>query len=83
MCIRDSYLGLRPEHLSVSEKCEYKFNPKIDLIENLGNEKIAYIKIEEYEISAKIPSHHNIEDSIGFNLKDVFVFDENGMRIKS
>jgi len=79
----DYYLGLRPEHLSVSEKCEYKFNPKIDLIENLGNEKIAYIKIDQYEISAKIPSHHTVDNSIGFNSKDIFVFDTNGNRIKS
>ena len=69
--------------MSVSEKCEYKFNPKIDLIENLGNEKIAYIKIEQHEISAKIPSHHTIENTVGFNSKDIFVFDENGKRIKS
>ena len=64
---KDYYLGLRPEHLSVSENSEYKFNPKVDLIENLGNEKIAYIKMDQYEISAKIPSHHSIENSIGFN----------------
>ena len=80
---KDYYLGLRPEHLSVSENSEYKFNPKVDLIENLGNEKIAYIKMDQYEISAKIPSHHSIENSIGFNSKDIFVFDENGKRVKS
>ena len=80
---KDYYLGLRPEHLSVSENSEYKFNPKVDLIENLGNEKIAYIKMDQYEISAKIPSHHSIENSMGFNSKDIFVFDENGKRVKS
>ena len=80
---KDYYLGLRPEHLGVSENSEYKFNPKVDLIENLGNEKIAYIKMDQYEISAKIPSHHTIENSIGFNSKDIFVFDENGNRVKS
>ena len=80
---KNYYLGLRPEHLSVSENSEYKFNPKVDLIENLGNEKIAYIKMDQYEISAKIPSHHTIENSIGFNSKDIFVFDENGNRVKS
>jgi hypothetical protein len=36
-----------------------------------------------HEISAKIPSHHTIENSIGFNSKDIFVFDENGNRVKS
>jgi ABC-type sugar transport system ATPase subunit len=80
---KDYYLGLRPEHLSVSENSEYKFNPKVDLIENLGNEKIAYIKMDQYEISEKIPSHHTIKNSFGFNSKDIFVFDENQNRVKS
>jgi ABC-type sugar transport system ATPase subunit len=80
---KDYYLGIRPEHFNVSENNEYSFNPKVDLIENLGNEKIAYIKIDQYEISAKISSKHNIENTIGFNSKDIFVFDETGKRIKS
>ena len=80
---KDYYFGIRPEHFSVSENNEYKFNPKVDLIENLGNEKIAYIKIDKFEISVKIPSHQNIENFIGFNSKDIFVFDEKGKRIKS
>ena len=80
---KDYYLGIRPEHFNVSENNEYNFNPKVDLIENLGNEKIAYIKIDQYEISAKISSKHNIDNTIGFNSKDIFVFDETGKRIKS
>ncbi len=80
---KDYYLGIRPEHFNVSENNEYNFNPKVDLIENLGNEKIAYIKIDQYEISAKISSKYNIENTIGFNSKDIFVFDESGKRIKS
>ena len=39
--------------------------------------------MDQYEISAKIPSHHNIENTMGFNSKDIFVFDENGKRVKS
>ena len=80
---KDYYLGIRPEHFNVSENNEYSFNPKVDLIENLGNEKIAYIKIDQYEISAKISSKNNIDNTIGFNSKDIFVFDETGKRIKS
>ena len=58
---------IRPEHFNVSENNEYSFNPKVDLIDNLGNEKIAYVKIDQYEISAKISSKHNIDNTIGFN----------------
>jgi len=80
---KEYYLGIRPEHFSVSENNEYSFNPKVDLIENLGNEKIAYIKIDQHEISAKISSKNTIDNKIGFNSKDIFVFDENGKRLKS
>ncbi len=80
---KDYYLGIRPEHFNISENNEYSFNPKVDLIENLGNEKIAYIKIDQHEISAKISSKITIDNKIGFSSKDIFVFDESGKRIKS
>tara|TARA_Y200000002_G_scaffold342096_1_gene313757 strand:+ start:168 stop:1223 length:1056 start_codon:yes stop_codon:yes gene_type:complete len=80
---KDYYIGIRPEHFNISDDSEYKFKPKIELVENLGNEKIIYIKKDNYEISIKIPSKNNIQNTIGFNLKDIFVFDENGKRIKS
>jgi ABC-type sugar transport system ATPase subunit len=80
---KDYYFGIRPEHFTVSSDCEYKFKPKIDLTENLGNEKIAYIKIDGHDVSAKIPTQNNAIDQIGFSTKDIFVFDENGKRVRS
>ena len=80
---KDYYFGIRPEHFEVSDNSEYKFNPKIELIENLGNEKIAYIKIDNHDISAKIPSQNTIGNQIGFSSKNIFVFDENGTRLRS
>ena len=80
---KNYFIGIRPEHFSVSDDSEYKFEPKIDLIENLGNEKIAYIKMNNHEISAKISSQNKIENQMGFNSKDIFLFNENGERIKS
>ena len=77
---KDYYFGIRPEHFTVSSDCEYKFKPKIDLTENLGNEKIAYIKIDGHDVSAKIPTQNNAIDQIGFSTNDIFVFDENGTR---
>ena len=79
---KDYYFGIRPEHFEVSDNSEHKFNPKIDLIENLGNEKIAYIKIDNNDISAKIPSQNTIGNQIGFSSKNIFVFDENGTRLR-
>ena len=80
---KNYFIGIRPEHFSVSHDTEYKFEPKIDLVENLGNEKIVYIKMNNHEISAKISSQNKIENQMGFNSKDIFLFNENGERIKS
>ena len=80
---KNYYFGIRPEHFEVSDNSEYKFNPKIELIENLGNEKIAYIKIDNHDISAKIPSQNTIGNQLGFSSKNIFVFDENGVRLRS
>ena len=80
---KNYFIGIRPEHFNVSEESEFKFKPKIDLIENLGNEKIAYIKMDNHEISAKISSQNKIENIIGFNSNDIFLFDESGKRIQS
>jgi len=80
---KNYYFGIRPEHFDVSDNSEYKFNPKVELIENLGNEKIAYIKIDNDDISAKISSQKTIENQIGFSSKNIFVFDENGIRLRS
>ena len=80
---KNYYFGIRPEHFEVSDNSEYKFNPKIELIENLGNEKIAYIKIDNHDISAKISSQNTIGNQLGFSSKNIFVFDENGTRLRS
>ena len=41
------------------------------------------MKKDEYQISAKIPSNVEIGNSIGFDINDIFIFDENGNRMKS
>jgi len=80
---KNYFFGVRPEHFSILEEKEYKFKPQIDLIENLGNEKIVYIKMNGQEISAKISSQYTINEILGFDSKDIFIFDEGGKRVKS
>ena len=77
------FIGIRPEHLKVNQNTQFTFNPEIELIENLGNEKIVYMKKDEHHLSAKIPSNIEIGNSVGFDFKDIFIFDENGKRLKS
>ena len=76
------YIGIRPEHLKVTDKNDFTFNPEIELIENLGNEKIVYMQKDKNQLSAKIPSNIEISDTIGFNYQDLLIFDKNKIRIK-
>ena len=76
------YVGIRPEHLKVNDKNDFTFNPEIELIENLGNEKIVYMQKDKNQLSAKIPSSIEISDTIGFNHQDLLIFDKNKIRIK-
>ena len=75
------FLGIRPEHFNLSNESQFKFKPKIDLVENLGNEKIVYMSNDNLELSAKISSQEDFQNQINFDSKDIFIFDENGRRI--
>ena len=77
------YIGIRPEHLKVNDESDFTFVPEVELVENLGNEKIAYIKNGANQLSAKISSNDEITNKIGFNFNDILIFDKNGQRIKS
>ena len=80
---RKHFVGIRPEHLKINIQTEFKFTPQIDIIENLGNEKIVYMKKDNHQLSAKISSGTEIGNSFGFDLQNIFIFNENGKRIKS
>ena len=41
------------------------------------------MKKEQHQLSAKIPSNIEIGNNSGFDLNDIFIFDENGKRLKS
>ena len=77
------YIGIRPEHFDIDDHSEYEFSPKIDLVENLGNEKIVYMTKDKHQLSAKISSKSEIKNSFKFSFKNIFIFDENGERLRS
>ena len=78
---KNYFLGIRPEHFNVSNGSEFKFKHKIDLVENLGNEKIVYMSNDNLELSAKISSQVDFQSELNFDSKDIFIFDEHGSRI--
>ena len=77
------YIGIRPEHFDIDDHSEYEFSPKIDLVENLGNEKIVYMTKDKHQLSAKISSKSEIKNSFNFSFKNIFIFNENGERLRS
>ena len=77
------YIGIRPEHISVKDNCEIKVDVKIDLVENLGFEKIVYSKFSENEIvikSSENISNHSLK--ISFSKDKVLFFDKDKNRIR-
>ena len=81
--IDEIYLGIRPEDISLKNNHEIQLDVKIDLIENLGFEKIYYSKILEQQIIIK--SSKNITEKslkISFSKDKVLFFDKYKNRIR-
>ena len=79
----EMYIGIRPEDISLKKDREIQLNGKIDLIENLGFEKIIYSKVSDDQIIIK--SSENINEKsviISFSKDKVLFFDKNKNRIR-
>ena len=77
------YLGVRPENISIKDDNEIKLDVKVDLIENLGFEKIIYTKISGNEIIIK--SSENVTGQslkISFSKDKLLFFDKSKKRIR-
>ena len=77
------YLGIRPEDITLDTNHEIQVEVKIDLIENLGFEKIVYTKLSDKEIIIK--SSEDISSqilNISFSKNKIFFFDKNKKRIR-
>ena len=78
------YVGIRPEDISLENKSEYRVEISVDLIENLGSEKIIYSHLNNTEI--RIKSAKNIKDkkiTIYFQKNKIYLFDNKKNRLKS
>ena len=77
------YLGIRPEDISIRNDRDIQLNVKVDLVENLGFEKIIYTKLLENQIIIK--SSEDISNqllNISFSKDKVLFFDKNKNRIR-
>ena len=79
----DMYLGIRPEDISLKNEYEIQMKVSVDLIENLGFEKIIYTKQSENQIVIKSSENINEElTNISFPKDKVLFFDKNKNRIR-
>ena len=77
------YLGIRPEDISIKSDHEIKLDVKVDLIENLGFEKIIYAKLSDNQIIIKSSEDTNNQLlKISFSKDKVLFFDKNKNRIR-
>jgi len=78
------FVGIRPEHLKANQENQFTFNPEIELIENLGSEKIIFTHFNSTEI--RIKSSKNIKDkkiTIYLPKNKLYLFDNNKNRLKT
>ncbi len=77
------FLGIRPEHIDINNNNNIKLDIKVDLIENLGSEKIIYASIKNQEIRIKTAekSIKNL-NKISFSHDNIYFFDKNGNRLR-
>ncbi len=78
------YIGIRPEDISLEKNSEITININVDLVENLGSEKIIYSYLNNTEI--RIKSSKNIKDkniTIYLPKNKLYLFDNNKNRLKT
>ena len=81
---KDFYIGIRPEDISLEHKSEISVKITIDLVENLGSERIFYTHINGTEI--RIKSSKNVKDkniTIYLPKNKLYLFDDNKKRIST
>ena len=77
------YLGIRPEDISVTSDHEIQLNVDIDLIENLGFEKIIYANSSDNQLVIKSSENINNQSlNISFSKDKILFFDKDKNRIR-
>jgi len=81
---KEFYMGIRPEDISLEKNSEIAIDISIDLVENLGSEKIIYTHLNGTEM--RIKSNENIKDkniTIYLPKNKIYLFDNNKNRLKA
>ena len=77
------YLGIRPEDISIKSDRDIQLDVKIDLIENLGFEKIIYARLSKNQIIIKSSENISYQPlNISFSKDKILFFDKDKNRIR-
>ena len=77
------YLGIRPENIDLNQENEIKLELKVELVENLGFEKIIYTSLSNNEINIKTKKDiKNQSIKVSFSKENIYLFDKNKNRIR-
>ena len=80
----DIYLGIRPEDIILNSNNQIKLQIKIDLVENLGFEKIIHSSILNNDFIIKTSENFSNElNKISFNKEKIYLFDKYKNRIRN
>ncbi len=85
---REVTLGIRPEHIEISDHSDLNaFPAETRIVEHTGANKIIHLSINDYDLTALVPEHYDITngDSVQIRLppEDIYLFDkETGDRIR-
>ncbi len=81
---KEFYIGIRPEDISLEKNGEIGIDINVDLIENLGSEKIIHTQLNDTEI--RIKTSNNIKEkniTIYLPKNKLYLFDNNKNRLKT
>ena len=77
------YFGIRPENIDLNQENEIKLELKVELVENLGFEKIIYTSLSNNEINIKTKKDIKSQSiKVSFSKENIFLFDKNKNRIR-
>ena len=77
-------MGIRPEDVYTENKSEFAVEVSVDIIENLGSEKIIYSHLNNTEIRIKSTKNINDKDiTIYLPKNKLYLFDNNKNRLKT
>ncbi|HHG89880.1 MAG TPA: TOBE domain-containing protein, partial [Devosia sp.] len=79
-------MGIRPEKISVSKTGKGRIDGEVEVMEHLGADSFAYIRVEKVGLfTVRIVGHSDLSvaDKVALNFldEDIYLFGEDAMRI--